>query len=45
VRDRLARLLPNMESVAIPGAGHTLAATHTRAVTRAVLDFLRRHPD
>jgi pimeloyl-ACP methyl ester carboxylesterase len=45
VRARLTRLLPGMDSVVIPGAGHTLAATHTRAVTRAVLDFLRRHPD
>jgi len=45
VRWRLHRLLPGMEDVVIPGAGHLLATTHTDEVARIVLGFLSRHRD
>ena len=35
---------PRAESVLVPGAGHSLALTHTEALATALAGFLRRHP-
>ena len=44
VRERLHRLLPQMEDALIAGAGHSLATTHTDQVAGIILGFLSRHP-
>ena len=44
VRERLHRLLPEMEDALIAGAGHSLATTHTDDVARINFAFLSRHP-
>ena len=35
---------PRAESVLVPGAGHSLALTHTEPLATALAGFLRRHP-
>ncbi len=40
--DRLAELLPHVERVSIPGAGHMIQEDNPAAFNAAVLDFLRR---
>lgn len=44
VRDLILDWFPGAESVAVDGADHSLAVTHTEHVAAAVAAFLRRHP-
>ncbi|GMM96511.1 MULTISPECIES: alpha/beta fold hydrolase [Microbacterium] len=44
MRARLARALPTIEEVVIPGAGHDLAATHAGELTAAVVMHMSAHP-
>jgi non-heme chloroperoxidase len=41
--DRLAELLPHVERVEIPGAGHVMHMQNAPALNRALIDFLAKH--
>lgn len=43
-RRRVVELYPEAQEIVIPGAGHTVAATHSRDVAAAMIEFLGRHP-
>jgi pimeloyl-ACP methyl ester carboxylesterase len=41
---RLVETLPHAELVKVPGATHSLHASHPAEVARAILDFAQRQP-
>jgi pimeloyl-ACP methyl ester carboxylesterase len=41
---KLAKALPRVEVVRLPGAGHIPHATHPEAYVEAIKAFVRRHP-
>lgn len=44
VRTWVKELFPECEDHLIPGAGHSLATTHSQQVSELLVDFLARHP-
>jgi pimeloyl-ACP methyl ester carboxylesterase len=41
---QLAGVLPNVETIVLPGAGHIPHVTHPDAYVEAIWSFIRRHP-